>query len=300
MNVAMMPIKLTSRIFVRESVRLCGATIRPVLIAKEVRQMAISPQSTVSASRVASIDPGGSAQPEQNPDRQLSRWGGVAGLAGGILMLGAALVVGILGLPDASDPETLTDFANIESGRIAEHFLYLGALMLFAMHVFVLYQLLTTAHGAAALFGTVAAAFGLVIMAASSLLHVATSPLADLYTAPDTPPEDLAAIEYAWHGAQSVFDTMLATGVLLVPIGMVLLGIAMRNAPAFGARLTMLTIVLGAVGIIGATIAIIDPGSAFSAIAVLAMVVFHLSVGWRTFKLGDTTSLDLSEEFVQL
>lgn len=210
-------------------------------------------------------------------------------------MLGAALVVGVLGLPDASDPETLTDFPNIESGRIAEHFLYLGALMLFAMHAFVLHRLLSKAHGAAALFGTVAASFGLVIMAASSMLHVATSPLSDLYTSPDTPPEDLPAIEYAWHGAQSVFDTMLATGVLLVPIGIVLLGIAMRNAPAFGARLTILTIGLGTVGIIGAVIAIIDPGSAFSAAAVLAIVVFYLSVGWRTFTLGNLSSIDLTE-----
>jgi hypothetical protein len=29
----------------------------------------------------------------------------------------------------------------------------------------------------------------------------------------------LGAIESSWYGAQSVFDTMLATGVLLVPIG---------------------------------------------------------------------------------
>lgn len=262
--------------------------------------MAISSHSIVSARRVASVHNGGSSQPEELHDPQLSRWGGFAGLAGGIVMLGAFLVVVVLGLPDASDVETLTDFPDIEAGRIAEHFLYLGALMLFAMHVFVLHRLLTNAHAAAALFGTVAAAFGLVIMAASSMLHVATSPLSDLYTSPDTPSEDLPAIEYAWHGAQSVFDTMLATGVLLVPIGIVLLGVAMRSSSAFGARLTMLTIVLGTVGIIGAAIAIVVPGSAFSAAAVLAIVVFHLSVGWRTFTLGNRSNLDLDEHFVQL
>ena len=117
-------------------------------------------------------------------------------------------------MPDASDPETLTDFADIESGRTAEHFLYLGALILFALHVFV---------------------------------------------------------EYAWHGAQSVFDTMLATGVLLVPIG------------------------LGALGIIGATIAIVDPGSAFSAVSVLAIALFHLIAGWRTLKWGNRESIDLTD-----
>ena len=68
-----------------------------------------------------------------------------------------------MGLPDASDVETLTDFADIESGRIAEHFLYLGALILFALHVLVLHRLLKTAHQAAALFGAAVAEIGLII-----------------------------------------------------------------------------------------------------------------------------------------
>jgi hypothetical protein len=218
----------------------------------------------------------------------------VAGLAGVILMLGAVAVVVALGLPDASDPETLTDFADIESGRIAEHVLYLGALVLFALLVLVLYQLLRTAHAPAALFGTAVAEFGLVMMAASAMLHVSTSPLADLYNASDTTPEDLRAIEIAWHGAQSVFDTMLATGVLLVPIGIVLLGVAMGRAPAFGSRLTMLSIVLGSAGIIGAAVSIVDPASDASAASVLAIVVFNLTVGWRTLALGKANT-DLTQ-----
>ena len=100
-------------------------------------------------------------------------------------MVGAVGVVIALGLPDASDPETLTDFADISSGRIAEHFFYLGALVLFALHVFVLRRLLGGAHPPAALFGAVDAGFGLVIMAASSVLHLSTSPLSDLYSASD-------------------------------------------------------------------------------------------------------------------
>ena len=58
----------------------------------------------------------------------------------------------------------------------------------------------------------------------------------------------------------------------------------------------MLAIVLGAVGIIGAVIAVVDPGSMFSAVSVLAIVVFHLSTGWRTLKLGSEVSSDASSE----
>lgn len=257
--------------------------------------MAISSRFNLSTRHATSSRDTESSRSVQDEDLQVYRWGGVAGLGGVISMLGAFVVVGAWGLPDASDVETLRDFADIKSGRIAEHVLYLGALVLFALHVVVLHRVLKTAHSAAALFGTVIAAFGLVIMAASSMLHLSTSPLADLYTGQDTSAEDRQMIEYAWHGAQSVFDTMLATGVLLVPIGIVLFGVAMRNAPTFGRRLTALTFGLGVVGTIGAAIAIVVPGSAFSAVGVLAIVAFHVGTGWRMLTLGRIEGHDLTD-----
>lgn len=206
------------------------------------------------------------------------------------LLLASFVVVGALGLPDASDVETLQEFADIESGRVAEHLLYLGSLTLFALHTVVLYRLLTRAHQAAALFGTVIAEFGFVILAASSLLHVSTAPLAELHSAPGTSPQDQAAIEYSWHGAQSVFDTMLATGALLVPIGLALLGLAMWNAPAYGARTAAAAIGLGLVGSVGAVIGVVDAGSAWLAVAVIAIALFHLIAGWRTLALSRRTA----------
>ena len=232
------------------------------------------------------------APPETESDQQLLRWGGWAGLSGVVLMVGAVLVVGGLGLPDASDVETLTDFDDIEVGRNFEHFLYLGAVMLFALHALVLYHALAKTHRPAALFGVAMAEFGLAMMAASSLLHLSTSPLSDLYDDPGASAAERYAVESAWHAAQSVFDTMLITGVLLVPIGIVLFGVAMRSASAFGSRLAMVTIGLGVLGIVGATVAVIVPGSAFAAAAVLVIVVFNLVVGRRTLRLGRTTNAE--------
>ncbi len=217
-------------------------------------------------------------------DRQLHRWGAGAGLAGGIALLASFVVVVVLELPDASDVESLTDFADLQSGRIAEHLLYLGALMLFALHVFVLQRVLRPAHQPAALFATVFGAFGLAIMAASSLLHVSTAPLADLRTDPDATADDLRAIDYAWHGAQSVFDTMLTTGALLVPIGIVFFGLAMRRSSDFGPRFAAFAVGLGLVGTVGAVVGVVDPGSLAVAVSVLALVVFHLATGWRTLR----------------
>ncbi len=219
---------------------------------------------------------------EKGADRQLLQWGGIAGIAGALFMFGTLIVVTVLGLPDASEVETLTDYPAIAGGRMAEHFLYLGALVLFALHVVVLYRMLRPAHPAAALFGAATAVMGLITMAASSLLHISTAPLSDLYEAAEA--GERAAIEAAWAGAQSVFDTMLATGVLLVPIGLLLLGMAMRRFPAIASSIMWLTIGIAAVGVIGAVIAIIDPGSMFSAISVLGMTVVMLATGWQMLR----------------
>ena len=121
---------------------------------------------------------------------------------------------------------------------------------------------------------------------ASAVLHVSTAPLAELYTSPETPAADQPSIEYAWHAAQSVFDTMLATGLLLAPSGILLLGIAMLSSPAFGSRLGWFAVVMGALGLAGAAIEVIEPDLEFSAFSVLTIVVFHLVVGIRTVQLG--------------
>ena len=247
--------------------------------------MAIHSEVDTSLRGAATFRPDGS---EHATDRQMIRWGAVAALAGVISMLVAVGFVISLGLPDASDVESLTDFADIDSGRLGENIFYLGAVVLFALHALVLQRVLSVAHPAASLFGSTLTLIGLAIMAASALLHVSTSPLADLYSSPDTPSEDLVAIESAWHGAQSVFDAMLATGLVLVPIGILLLGVAMRASAAFGPRLTFAALGIGVLGTLGALIEIVDPGSDASAVTVLGIVLFNLISGWYMFTMART------------
>jgi hypothetical protein len=77
---------------------------------------------------------------------------------------------------------------------------------------------------------------------------------------------------------------MLAAGVLLVPIGLTLLGLAMRRLPAFPSSIMWLTVGVGAAGVVGAVIAVLDPGSMLSAISVLGMTVVMLVTGWQMLR----------------
>ncbi len=150
--------------------------------------MSISFRHNGSSSRAAGGAEVASAPDGPTADRQLSRWGGAAGLAGVFYMIVTVVVIGAMGLPDASDLETLTDFADIESGRIAEHFLYLAALVLFALHVLVLRRLLDRANRRPHSSERPSAEFGFVIMAASSVLHVVDLAPRRLYTGPGRRP----------------------------------------------------------------------------------------------------------------
>jgi hypothetical protein len=223
--------------------------------------------------------------PTTMPDRELRRWGGWAAVGGVVAMLATFVVVVGFGLPDASDPETLTDFTDLRTGRILEHFCYLAALVLLALHVLVLHRMLASAHGPAALFGTAIAELGFTALVASSVLHVATSPLADRYADAGTSAER-QSVEDAWTASQAVFDTMLATGLLLVPIGLVLLGIAMHRSASFGPLIGWTAVGLGAVGTAGATFEIIEPDLELSGLSVLAMVVVLTVTGWRMLRTG--------------
>jgi magnesium-transporting ATPase (P-type) len=217
-------------------------------------------------------------------ERQLTRWGGFAGFVGGLLLLGAFLVVGAVGLPDTSNLDSLTDFPDIETARIVENALYLGALVMFALHSLALSRMLWSTNPAPALFGAATSVLGLVTLIAGALLHVTTATMSDLYVASDTSASERQTIAYVWQGAQSVFDTLLITGALLVAVGILLFGLAMRSSATFGPVISWVSIGLGSLGIVGAAVGVVDPGSPAVAGSILGLLVFHLCTGWLSLR----------------
>jgi hypothetical protein len=89
-----------------------------------------------------------------------------------------------------------------------------------------------------------------------------------------------------WQATQGIFDALFGVGLLLVPIGYIALGVAMLGAPAFGTGLGGISVVLGVIGVVAATVLLVDPQSPIAFVGVLALIVFHLMLGWKLYSLS--------------
>jgi hypothetical protein len=142
----------------------------------------------------------------------------------------------------------------------------------------------------AALYGLLSSVLGiggLVVLAAEALPHVAQAPIADLYHAPGTTPEEQATLVFLWQATQGILDAMLVVGLVFLPIGVICLGVAMLRAPAFGTGIGGMSVVLGALGVGAAVLLLVDPDSVLGAlVGMVALIVFHFVVGWQVYRLS--------------
>ena len=222
-------------------------------------------------------------------DEEISvlRWGGLAGILGGIVFIVVFVVVIAFVGPEPAEPEgEVMRFPDIGAARTVEDSLYLVVLILWVAHFLALYRALRETSLAPALFGSVLGIVGLGVLAAGALPHVATAPISDLYHAPGATPQDQATLVLLWQATQGIFDALFGVGLLLVPIGFVALGVAMLRAPAFGRGFGGVSVVVGVVGVVAASILLVDPLSPSAFIGVLALIVFHLVVGWKVYSLS--------------
>ncbi len=218
-------------------------------------------------------------------EKSVLRWGGLAGVLGSLVLIVSGIVSVVVG-PDPTQLEELLRFPEVRAARTVENSLYLLALLLMASHFLALHHALRKSRPAPALFGSGLGVIGLAVMAAGALPHVASVPLSDLYHAPATTAEAQATLALIWQATWGVFEALLGAGLFAVTIGMVGLGTAMLRAPTLGRGFAWLSIVLGVIGIVGALVFIIDPPSPIAALGVLALIVFHLTVGWKVYRLS--------------
>jgi hypothetical protein len=220
-------------------------------------------------------------------EKSVLRWGGLAGILGGIIFILVFAIVIVFVGADLTSPEGLImRFPEIRAARTVENSLYLVVLILWVTHFLALYRALRRTSLAPALFGSVLGILGLGVLAAGALPHVATAPISDLYHAPGASPEDQATLVFLWGATEGIFDALLITGLFILPIGLIALGVAMLGAPAFGKGFGRTSVVLGAAGVVAAGVLLIDPLSPVAVVGVLVLIVFHLALGWRVYSLS--------------
>jgi len=223
--------------------------------------------------------------------KSLLRWGGLAGVLGGVLFILVFVVVIVFVGADLSveAEELVKRFPDIRAARTVENGLYLVVLILWVAHFLALYQALRETSRAPALFGSVIGIVGLVVLAAGALPHVATAPISDLYHAAGATPEDQATLVLMWRATEGIFDALLFAGLAILPFGLIFLGVAMLGSPAFGRIFGRISVGLGAIGVVAATIVLIDPRSPLAAIGVFALILFNLILGWKVYTLSRAT-----------
>jgi hypothetical protein len=208
---------------------------------------------------------------------------------GGILFILTWVVViaGPVGMEDPADlAGWVTRFPDIRAARVVENGIYLVALLLEVTLFLALYRALRRTSLAPALFGSVVGILGLTAMVVSTTPHIAHAPLSDLYHAPGATPGDQATLALLWQATWGIFDAMLYVGFFVVPIGLIILGVGMLGAPAFGKRFGGVSVVLGVLGLVAAVLQMVDPSSAIGAGSYFACLIFYFVLGWKVYSLS--------------
>jgi hypothetical protein len=206
---------------------------------------------------------------------------------GGILLVAVFVIVGVFVGADPAEPEGLVmRFPDVRAAHIVEETLYLGVLALWTIHFLALYRALRATSLAPALFGSALGIMGLVMLAAGALPQVVRTPISDLYHAPGATPGDQATLVLMWQATQGILDALLITGLQLLPVGLIALGVAMLRTPAFGKGVGGTSVVLGVLGLAAGIVLLIDPGSPIAIVSILSLIVFHIASGWKVYGLS--------------
>ena len=225
----------------------------------------------------------------QQGESSIPRWGGLAGIAGSVVFVVVFAIVAIFAGPEPAGPAgPISRFPEISVARTVENGLYLTTLMLWVPLALALFCSLRRTAPASALFGSALNIVGLTVLAAGAMPHVVTSRLAELCHADGATPDQQATLVLLWQANQGMFDALLLVGLLVMPIGIILFGLAMRRDPAFGKVAGNVSVALGGIGLAAGTVMLVDPLSVIAAFGVFALIGFHIIAGWKTYRQSTT------------
>jgi hypothetical protein len=218
-------------------------------------------------------------------EKSVLRWGGLAGMLGGIAFILVMVTLIVLVQPPTDPEEVVMRFPDSRAAIAVGQGLYLVAVIMWVTLFLALYRALRETSLAPALFGSVLALVGLVLLAAGGLTNVAFVSISDLYHAPGATPEEQATLVFMWQAIQGVFNETDTVGILLMNIGFIILGVAMLRAPAFGRGFGWVSVVLGVVGIVGILLFPID-SLLYAPFGILAYIIYPVLFGRKVYSLS--------------
>ena len=220
-------------------------------------------------------------------EKSVVRWGGLAGILGGILLI-LSMVVVVFFVP--AEPPTFSElvarFPDVRIIRVMENILYLLGLVLGIPLILALFLSLRKTSLAPALFGSALSIVGLTGMIVSATPHVAHSPLSEIYHAPGTTLEVQETLGLIWQATWGVADAPLYVGFFVGMIGFTLLGVAMFASPVFGKGLRWVSVVIGVAGLTAALLQLITPASDIGAVSFFAYIIFYFVLGGKIYSLS--------------
>ena len=223
-------------------------------------------------------------------EKSVLGWGGLAGILGSIILV---LVMVFVAVAIGSGPDDLNDvvarFPDIHMLRVIENGVYLVGLLLEILLFLALFYALRKDSLAPALFGSALGIVGLISMAISATPHVAHHPLSEIFQAAGTTAEAQDAIAIMWQGTWGVFNAPLYVGFFVVPLGIILLGMAMFGASDFGKGLGWMSVVIGVLALVAAISQMIDPAGDIGALSYIAPIIFYFVLGIKTYRLSKTS-----------
>ena len=192
------------------------------------------------------------ADESMSEEKRVLRWGGLAGMLGGIIFILVPVTLFGFVPPAPADPAGLVmRFPDVRAAIAVGNGINFVVNILWVALFLALYRALRGTSLAPALFGSVLSLLGLAVLFVESSTQIAFDPISNLYHAPGATPVQQATLALVWQATQGMFYQFDTAAVLLLSTGFIVLGVAMLKAPAFGKGFGGLTVVLGAAAVVG-------------------------------------------------
>ena len=224
----------------------------------------------------------------KDQERSVLRWGGLAGMIGGIVSIFVPVVLALFVPSAPAGPAGLVSrFPQARMAIAVGNGIDFVSIILLTVLIIALSWALRKTSLVTALFGGILSLLGLGVFFVESSTQVAFDPISNLYHVAGTT-VDQSTFGLVWQATQGMFNQFDTAAVLLLSVGIIVLRIGMATSPIFGRGLGWVSIVVGLAGLI--EMFIFGITSVLAAIVILPLyIVLPILLGWKVYTLSKST-----------